>query len=311
MRVPVCLGAVLLVVSSASAGQAPASSPSLQDAERAFTEALLRHDRSAFVAAFAPDAESSLPSVKRGPEAIASSWLPFLIDPGTTMVLTSSRVTTAPSGDVGDSTGTFAIRGRTSNGIQTIPAGTYSIGWRLLDGHWKITTLGGSGKAPGKPAARGGVGHFLFGMTRTEVSQVPDCQPYTPVSATGGLECPHYSFEGHEMNVSFLFNADRLRRVQLWFYEGASEVDAKQAVGRVLDYLQRTAGSVTLKASPGTVTADRVMELLQRAPVQPGSLAHVEILTPSGTRPETWFSRVGRHQGGYMVMLFADGANEP
>ena len=190
MRIPVCLGAVLLSLSS-SVGQAQTPFPSLQDAERAFAEALLRHDRSAFVAAFAPDAECSLPSVKRGPEAIASSWLPFLIDPGTTMVLTSSRVTTAPSGDVGDSTGTFAIRGRTSNGIQTIPGGTYSIGWRLLDGHWKITTLSGSGKAHDKPAARGGVGHFLFGMTRAEVSQIPDCRPYTPVSATGGLECPH------------------------------------------------------------------------------------------------------------------------
>ena len=113
------------------------------------------------------------------------------------------------------------------------------------------------------------------------------------------------------MNISFLFTAERLRRVQLWFYEGASEADAREAVGRVLDYLQRTAGSVTLRALPGAVTAGRVMEVLQRAPVQSGSLAHVEILTPSGPRPETWFSRVGRHSGGYMVMLFADAANQP
>ena len=157
MRIPVCLGAVLLAIASASVAQAQTSFPSLQDADRAFAEALLRHDRAAFVATFAPDAECSLPTVKRGPEAIANSWLPFLIDPGTTMVLTSTRVTIAPSGDVGDSTGTFAIRGRTSNGIQTVPGGAYSIGWRLLDGHWKIVTLSGSGKAHDKPAARGGV----------------------------------------------------------------------------------------------------------------------------------------------------------
>jgi len=144
---------MLLVFSLTSVVRAQTSTPSLQDAERAFSEALLRHDRAAFVAAFAPDAESSLPTLKRGPEAIASSWLPFLIDPGTTMVLTSTRVTMAPSGDVGDSTGTLAIRGRTSNGIQTIPAGTYSIAWRLLDGHWRIATLAGSGKAPSRPGA--------------------------------------------------------------------------------------------------------------------------------------------------------------
>jgi len=153
MRMPVSVGAILLVFSLTSAVRAQTSTPSLQDAERAFSEALLRHDRAAFVAAFAPDAECSLPTLKRGPEAIASSWLPFLIDPGTTMVLTSTRVTIAPSGDAGDSTGTFAIRGRTSNGIQTIPGGTYSIGWRLLDGHWRIATLAGSGKAPSRPGA--------------------------------------------------------------------------------------------------------------------------------------------------------------
>ena len=151
MKMPVCVGAMLLVLSAMSPVRAQTSTPSLQDAERAFSDALLRHDRAAFVAAFAPDAECSLPTLKRGPEAIASSWLPFLIDPGTTMVLTSTRVTTAPSGDVGDSTGTFAIRGRTSNGIQTIPGGTYSIGWRLLDGQWRITTLAGSGKGPSRP----------------------------------------------------------------------------------------------------------------------------------------------------------------
>jgi hypothetical protein len=264
------------------------------------------HDRQAFVAAFASDAESTLPSVKRGPEAIASSWLPFLIDPGTTMVLTSTGVTTAPSGDNGNSTGTLAIRGRTANGIQTIPAATYSIAWRVVDGRWKISALAGSGKGNGKTAARGGVGRFRFGMTRSEVSQVSDCQPYTSVSSTGGLECAHFRFGGHEMNISFLFTADQLRRIQLWFYEGVSETEAREAVSRVLDYLQRTAGGVTITTSPGTtVSPEKVIELLNRTPLQ-GRIAQLEISTPSRPDTEKWFSRVGRHQDGYMVMLFAD-----
>ena len=39
------------------------------------------------------------------------------------------------------------------------------------------------------------------GMTRSEVSQVSDCRPYTSVSSTGGLECAHFRFGGHEMSA--------------------------------------------------------------------------------------------------------------
>lgn len=307
MQIREYLGALLLACSSLSPMQGQEPSLSLQDAERAFADALMRHDRAAFVALFTPDAECSLPVAKRGPEAIASAWLPFLIDPGTTMVLTSTGAMTAKSGDIGSTTGTFAIRGRTNNGIQTIPAGTYSITWRLVDGHWRISMLGGSSNRNRETTDRGGIGRFRFGMTRSEVSQVSDCQPYTTVPATGGLECPHYVFEGREMNVSFLFTADRLRRIQLWFYEGTSEPDAREAVSRVLDYLQRTAGGVTVAALPGVkVTPDDVMRTVNSTPVQPGRIAQLEISTPSGPQSEVWFSRVGRHQHGYMVMLFAD-----
>ena len=74
--------------------RSPHSPPSLQEAERASADALVRHDQAAFVAMFAPDAESSLPVEKHGSEAIANSWLPFLIDPGSTMLLESTEVTT-------------------------------------------------------------------------------------------------------------------------------------------------------------------------------------------------------------------------
>ena len=62
---------------------------------------------------FLPDAKSSFPSVKQGPEAIAASWLPFFIDPGTTMILTPSGTVTASSDEISQTTGTFAIKGRT------------------------------------------------------------------------------------------------------------------------------------------------------------------------------------------------------
>ena len=308
--------AVLLVGSLVSPSYPQTPSVSLLDADRAFAEALKCHDRQAFMALFAADAESSLPVPKKGPEAIANSWLPFLIDPGTTMVLTNTGVTMGPDGETGTTTGTFDIRGRTNNGIQTIPGGTYLIAWRLVEGQWRISSLGGSGRqtasrdASGasemtKAADRGGVGAYRFGMTRAEVSRVPDCQPYTPVQVTGGLECPSYVFEGQEMNISFLFGGDRLRRIQLWYYEGESEAEARGAVGKVLEYLNRVGGGVTSNTLPaGEVTAGRVMEMLA-GPPPAGRFAQVEI-SANNPQTEVWFSRIGRTPYGYGVMLFAD-----
>jgi hypothetical protein len=145
-----------------------------------------------------------------------------------------------------------------------------------------------------------------FGMTRAEVSRVPDCEPYTDVSVTGGLECSNYVFWGQEMNISFLFAGDRLRRIQLWFYEGPSEAEAREAVGRVLEYLQRIGGGLASTALPaGEVTADRAMETLRSTPLQAGRIAQLEVWA-SNHQTEVWFSRIGRHEHGYMVMLFAD-----
>ena len=86
--------------------------------------------------------------------------------------------------------------------------------------------------------------------------------------------------------------------------------DTRSAVTRVLDYLQRTAGGATIAALPGVkVTLDGVMTMINGALPQPRGIASVEIGSPSRPQSEVWFSRVGRHQGGYMVMLFADPAD--
>jgi hypothetical protein len=256
---------------------------------------------------FAPDAECTLPAVAHGPEAIANLWLPFLIDPGTTLILTATDVATAETGGSGTTSGTLAIRGRTPSGLRTVPGGTYSIVWRVIDGRWKIRTLGGSGHGPRTTPDAGGVGPFRFGMTRDEVSGVSACQPYTRVAVTGGLECPHYSFDARTMNISFLFTADRLSRIQLWYYEGASRQEAWEAVSRVLDYLQRTAGGATMRSRPDiAVTADGVMSLLDSTPLTAGRMTRLEISAVSCRQSEIWFSRVARHEGGYLVMLFAD-----
>jgi ketosteroid isomerase-like protein len=296
-----------LPVQATSAQQT--SSPPLAHAERAFADALIHHDRAAFVALFAADAESSLTSATRGPEAIANAWLPFLIDPGTTMLLTTTEVVTSEAGDTGTSSGTFAIRGHTGNGIRTIPVGTYSIRWRLLNGEWKIAELSGSGNRTPETADRGGVGPYRFGMTREEVTRVRDCDPYSPVAITGGLECPHYRFDDREMNISFLFAGPRLHRIQLWYYEGESSVEAREAIAGVLGFLQRTTGEATITARADVpVTADGIIGALSRAPSPVGrQVVQLEICGPADGAT-VWFARVGRHEHGYLVMLFAQAA---
>lgn len=292
-----------------AAGGQRSASGSLAETAQAFADALVKHDRVAFVAMFANDAESTLPSVTRGPEAIADAWLPFLIDPGTTMLMTITDVVTTAKGDEGTSSGSLAIRGRTNKGIQTLPIGTYSMTWRLVDGRWKIATLNGSGKQAREADDRSGVGPYRFGMTLDEVSRVRDCEPYARVAITGGLECPHYRFDGREMNISFLFAAERLRRIQLWFYEGETTDEAREAVARLLTFLQRTTGGATITGRPDVpVTAEGIMAALRNAPSPLGrQIVPVEI-SGSSVGSTSWFGRVGRHEHGYLVLLFAEPA---
>lgn len=304
---------VMVTASVTAAPGQPVPTSALEDAHRALSGALEQHDRAAFVAVFAPDATCSLPAAAQGPDAIAALWLPFLIDPGTTMILTARETTTAPSGDRATTSGTFAIRGRTAAGVRTIPAGEYSIEWRLVDGRWQIAALGGPVRGERRETTdQGGVGPFRFGMSRAEVSSVAACHPYTTVASTGGLECPSYTFDGQTMNVSFFFTANRLTRIQLWYYEGGSAPEARDAVGRVLDFMQRTTGGTAVCSKPGVeVTPDGVMRSLDGAPPPAGRMARLDIGAATSTDTERWFSRVARHEYGYLVMLFADPRTGP
>jgi hypothetical protein len=69
-------------------------------------------------------------------------------------------------------------------------------------------------------------------------------------------------------------------------------------------------GGATIAALPGVkVTPYGVMTIINGALPQPRGVASVEIGSPSRPQSEVWSSRVGRHQSGYMVMLFADPAD--
>jgi len=299
--------AIVLLNASPLMGQTKPAAPSLEAAEAALVKALAIPDRDAFRQFLAPDTVFLFPVEARGPEAIVEKWLPFLLDPALTLALTIETSTTAQSGEIGQTTAAFAIKGRTNTGMRTTPAGSFSIAWRLIDGQWKIGNLSGAGKGGVKLARQGGVGGFRFGMSRAEVSRVPDCQPYTNVSSTGGIECPNYLFNGRKMNISFLFNGDALRRIQLWFYNGESETEAREAIGFVIDHLRKVGGGARVNGLPELeVTPDAVMKLLNGGQLRPGAVIQVEISTPTTSEPEAWFARVGKHQFGYPVMVFAD-----
>ena len=108
------------------------------------------------------------------------------------------------------------------------------------------------------------------------------------------------------MYISFLFDPRGLYRIQLWFYDGESEAAAREAIDRAIEYLTRTTGGVHIGGLPEiSVTADVILDML-RAAVPAGRITQVEVSSRAGSGTETWFARIGRHQLGYAVMLFAN-----
>jgi ketosteroid isomerase-like protein len=286
---------------SASAQSQPQQPSALKAAQTGLIDALSRQDRAAFEKYLAADAFFTIPFATHGADAIVQLWLPLLTPGRGSVTMTAGDPVTAGSGDLAYTTGTLALKTQVSNVAQN---GEYVAVWRLIDGNWKLAVLSGGNASAGR---LGGVGGYRFGMMLDDVRMVSDCMPYTNVSQTGGLECANYTFEGRKMNISFLFNGGRLRRIQLWLYEGTSEANAKEALARAIDYLRRTAGGVSMAVAPGEVTPDRVMEVLNQMPLQANGAAQFDLSTPAGPQPEVWFGRVVRRQPGYVfVFLFAD-----
>ena len=87
-------------------------------------------------------------------------------------------------------------------------------------------------------AAPGGKLPYRFGMTKTDVRGETACSPYLEVPSTGGLECPNFVLD-RKRNISFVFDAAGLAKIQLWFAEAASREDAMRATEELLAYLTK------------------------------------------------------------------------
>ena len=142
--------AVILLGSSPLTAQMAPAFPPLESAERALVNALLMPDSDAFRQLIADDAVFHLPSEARGPEAIVEKWRPFLSGTDARLALTIENSTTA--GQTGETSGTLAVYARTTNGMSTTHVGGFSIGWRLVEGRWKIGTLSSTRRTRAKPA---------------------------------------------------------------------------------------------------------------------------------------------------------------
>jgi hypothetical protein len=296
-----------LVVTDAVAQSASraADVQSLARAESILIDALARRDRAAFQKVLTAESVFFFPRMSKGPDAIVASWLPFLLEDGPTLGVTSDGVSLTGPG-MGTSTGSFALSGQTEEGTPPIPAGTLAISWRRVGKAWKIAALDVTSNSAERLTAAGGLGSYRFGMSRGQVNKIPDCKPYSNESRTGGIQCPAYMFEGQPVNVSFLFNPGGLYRIQLGLLESGSESQARESIGRVLDYLnQKTGGVSVVGQSEVDATVDAVLGML-RTPVPAGRVTQVELSGHAAPGSETWFARIGRHQFGYNVMLFAD-----
>jgi ketosteroid isomerase-like protein len=137
----VFLAALLMLSTPPLVARTTSASPPIDAAERAFVSALMLPDRDAFRLLLADDAVFFLPVESRGPEAIVQSWRPFLSSPEVRLAPIIERSSTADSGAMAETFGTFSVYGRTSKGMTTTPAGSFSIEWRLDDGRWKIAAL--------------------------------------------------------------------------------------------------------------------------------------------------------------------------
>jgi len=95
-----------------------------------------------------------------------------------------------------------------------------------------------------------GYGPWQLGMTREQVAAATAHGPYSPVTATGGLETRNAQFQGSQITASFVFGPHGLRHIQLWAYEGQDREKALRAFHGVYGYLSEQLGPLHSDGTP-------------------------------------------------------------
>ena len=136
-------------------------------------------------------------------------------------------------------------------------------------------------------------------------TSVASCGPYRQVAATGGLECPNFRLGTRRMTISFIFSDSGLTRVQLWFYEGRSAAEAREATAAMLAYLS-THGRVRSSEANGPVTPDAILSRLRTMArgAKAGQAVRVQVLTTDRGAPPIAHGSVTLARTGFYVFAF-------
>jgi hypothetical protein len=129
-------------------------------------------------------------------------------------------------------------------------------------------------------------------MTKDQVTAVSEFGPYKSVPATGGVETFNARWNGRKANISFVFEKDRLVKIQIWTYEGKDFQAAMLAWCDVRVYLENY----------DEVQAEDPKSLAGSAAAQPVKVQMKPREMPSGL---SVFSSFFRHPLlGYYVFLY-------
>jgi hypothetical protein len=80
-----------------------------------------------------------------------------------------------------------------------------------------------------QPAKEYKLGPWSLDMTRAQVIAQAAYGPYVPVAVTGGLEMFDAMIDGKKENVSFVFDHDSVKFIQMFKYEGSDFSAARKA----------------------------------------------------------------------------------
>ena len=143
---------------------------------------------------------------------------------------------------------------------------------------------------------------YRFGMTTADVRAQTVCSPYVDVPSTGGLECPNFVLD-RKRNVSFVFDAAGLTKIQLWFAESASRENAMRATEELLTYVTNEHGAVeSHNLAAGTqVSAKALFAALDGI----GGQGKVQLRPQRSPVDAVVFASIMRHPThGYYVFLY-------
>ena len=176
-----------------------------------------------------------------------------------------------------------------------------------------------------------GYGPWTFGMRNFEVANARQFGPYLPVTSTGGLETRNGEFDGETTNVSFVFDDDGLRYVQIWAYEGSEIDDMMRALHRVYAHMSERYGELMFgseKVDPGlnleelaaltpdsflqplSPVTDEQMRMMDQRSVQQ-SVRRIElepIWQPEGARIVGQVNRIEAFGGAHVMLYYRRGA---